>query len=61
MVLSAMQSIVQRRRYFLCRLLTTSLLLGLLGHYRPIASAIRPSVPTMTRHHANNPNPRRVT
>ena len=29
--------------------------------YRPIASAIRPSVPTMTRHHANSAKPWRVT
>ena len=29
--------------------------------YRPIASAIRPSVPTMTRHHANSVKPWRVT
>jgi hypothetical protein len=33
------------------------------GHetYFPIASATRPSVPTMTRHHANNVKPWRVT
>jgi hypothetical protein len=30
-------------------------------YYRPIASAIRPSVPTMTRHHANSVKPRRLT
>src|SRR5213076_1035936 len=29
--------------------------------YRPIASAIRPSVPTITRHHANSVKPWRVT
>ena len=29
--------------------------------YLPIASAISPSVPTMTRHHANNAKPWRVT
>jgi len=28
--------------------------------YFPIASAIRPSVPTMTRHHANSVKPWRV-
>ena len=29
--------------------------------YFPIASAIRPTVPTMTRHHANRVKPWRVT
>ncbi len=29
--------------------------------YRPIASAIRPSVPTITRHQANTVKPWRVT
>jgi hypothetical protein len=29
--------------------------------YFPIASAISPSVPTMTRHHANSVKPWRVT
>ena len=32
-----------------------------LAPYFPIASAIRPSVPTMTRHHANSVKPWRVT
>ena len=34
---------------------------SLSGFHFPSASAIRPSVPTMTRHHSNNVKPWRVT